>query len=251
MDNDTLEYKLNMAETKLKQVGLKWKILVALLFVGILCYTGLTIRHKQLVEHASGLEAQVQGLSAQAAQAEAQMASVETAKAQIAEQNTKLKAENDQLRRQLPLMPAPAAKPPTQASDKALALEKLGLAPGVRVTLDPLPSLLGSPDADKAIIWGEEALRVPALTSRIGALESLDEANKNLVQGLITERMLGDAALADCKKALGLEALARETSEDRGAALIKAGKVQSLRFKCTLYIGIPIAALAGYRLGRR
>ena len=251
MDNDALERDLEIAGIKLKQYTMKYRMLLGVLFAGVLLYTGSTIAHKREVAKATYLGAQVHDLVSQSDEAKAQLASLTSAKDQIDRENVALKNEVDRLRQQVPEMPPEAAKPPAGAAEKVMVLEQLGLAPGLKVTLDPLPSLMGSGDADKAITWGEEALRVPMLTTRIGALESLDDANKKLVQGLTTEKTLGDVALGKCKEALDLESAARKASEDRGTALVKAGKIQSFKLKMTIYVGIPVAAWAGYRLGRR
>jgi hypothetical protein len=97
-----------------------------------------------------------------------------------------------------PAEPVPPDAPITTvvAGLQSLGLHPQGLGEGLAMSL---------PDGRTILIWGRESLRVPGLTSRIGALETLSDAQAQQVEAQRQQQVAADRALAMADSRADLE----------------------------------------------
>ena len=154
-----------------------------------------------------------------------------------------------ELKRKLPRPPAPAPRPPTDAPSLAAELAQAGL-PGVAVAA-PGPSSLTVPEAQLVVGFHNEAIRVPQLELAIATRDKLQGETDKLVEG--QKKQIGKLEETIVAKDAAYDFKVRETGalvDERG---LLRKEIKALRFSSNvkIYVGIPLAVLAGYELGRR
>lgn len=154
-----------------------------------------------------------------------------------------------ELRRRLPKPPAPAPRPPADAPSLAAELAQAGL-PGVSVAA-PGPSNLTIPEAQLVISFRNEAIRVSQLELAVIARDTMALETDKLVMGQKLQISKLEETIA--AKDAAYDFKSKETSARVTETGLLRKEIKSLRFSSNMkiYIGIPLAALAGYELGRR
>ena len=175
---------------------LKGKIILACVLVT--AFTAACLVYYQQVVRAKAAEAQALiflGREKAALDAETKAKTEKDAAQQLVEAKTQRVAELEAALAKHPA-PAPAQPVPVDASapDVVAGLQGLGIHPSLLGT-DPAIGM-NLPDGRTVLGWGREALRVPQLNARVGALEDLSHAQTDQAQAMKDQAARADEALA-------------------------------------------------------